>query len=263
VLLLKWHLGSDRLEPGQWLKGRIYERRCDLSPSGEFFVYFAAKHRAPYGTWTAISRPPWFKALALWPKGDAWGGGGVFASELALALNHWSGQDKLADGFQLRPKLRVSPFGARSGWGEDWPIYDALLASRGWALVDRPEHPKPNWKDSVVWRYKQDRPVVYEHIGKQRRRLQMRIRGVGQKNDARYWVDYAVLDREGATLLDLPRTDWADWERDDLVYAREGKLFRVPKKSFDAGAPQPKLIADLSDMTFEARAAPPEAERWR
>jgi hypothetical protein len=261
VMLLKWHLGSDTLEPGQWFKGRIYERRCDLSPSGDLFVYFAAKHRPPYGTWTAISRPPYFTALALWPKGDAWGGGGVFESELALALNHWPSQDKLADGFQLRPKLSVSLFGARPGWGEDFPIYEALLARRGWALVDRPKHPKPKWGAPVVWRF--ERPIVYEHVAKKGRRLQMKIKGVKQKNDAWYWIDYAVLDRGGDTLLDLPHTDWADWDRDDLVYAREGKLFRVPKKSFDAGAPQPKLIADLSDLKFDPQPAPSWATRWR
>lgn len=58
VRLPLWELGSDTLLGGQWLKGRIYERRCDLSPDGDLLAYFAATHRAPYGTWTAVSRPP-------------------------------------------------------------------------------------------------------------------------------------------------------------------------------------------------------------
>jgi hypothetical protein len=260
VLLLKWQLGSDTLEAGQWFKGRIYERRCDLSPKGELFLYFAGKHRPPFGTWTAISKPPWLTALALWPKGDAWGGGGVFESELAIALNHRPGEGKLAEGFRLHPRMRVTLFGARPGWGEDSPIYEALLARRGWAQVDPGDRPKPQRKAAVVWRYEQ--PMLYEHIGKRGRRLQMRIMGINQKNDAWYWIDYAVLDRAGATLLELPRTDWADWDRGDLVYAREGKLFRVPKKSFDNGAAEPKLIADLSDLKFEAKVAPRDAARW-
>src|SRR6185369_7215779 len=117
VLLLKWQLGSDTLEAGQWFKGRIYERRCDLSPSGALFLYFAAKHRPPFGTWTAISKPPTLTALALWPKGNAWGGGGVLESELAIALNHRPGEDELAPGFQLRRRMRVTPFGADPGLG--------------------------------------------------------------------------------------------------------------------------------------------------
>ncbi len=47
VLVLRWWLGDDRIEPGQWLKGRIYERRCDLSPDGDLLIYFAAKWNTP------------------------------------------------------------------------------------------------------------------------------------------------------------------------------------------------------------------------
>uniref|UniRef100_UPI003F21D23D hypothetical protein n=1 Tax=Rhizobium sp. F40D2 TaxID=3453141 RepID=UPI003F21D23D len=88
VQLIRWDLRNDTLEHGQWFKGRIYERRCDLSPSGRLLVYFAATNCAPYGSWTAISKPPFFTALALWPKGDAWGGGGIFEDEETLLLNH-------------------------------------------------------------------------------------------------------------------------------------------------------------------------------
>jgi PAS domain-containing protein len=35
VLLLTWNTATHEITPGQWFKGRIYERRCDLSPSGE------------------------------------------------------------------------------------------------------------------------------------------------------------------------------------------------------------------------------------
>lgn len=261
VLLLKWQLGSDTLEPGQWFKGRIYERRSDLSPSGELFLYFAAKHRAPYATWTAISKPPWLTALALWPKGDAWGGGGVFENAFSVQLNHRPGEDKLADGFKLHRRMRVQLYGAHPGWGEDLPIYASLLARRGWSLIDPGDRPKPKWNDAVVWRF--TRPIVYEHAGLHGRRLQMIIKGIGQRGDTRYWIDYAVLDSAGEVVLDLPRTDWADWDRADLVYAREGKLFRVTEKTFDSGAPAPKLIADLSDLKFEAKAAPADAARWK
>lgn len=261
VLLLKWHLGSDTLDAGQWLKGRIYERRCDLSPSGALFLYFAAKHRAPLYTWTAISKPPYLTALALWPKGDAWGGGGAFESELAVSLNHHPGQYTLADGFQLKRRMQVTPHGACPGWGEDFPIYHDLLLSRGWTLLNAGKASKPNWMDQVVWRL--EPPKVYERTSKNEYRLQMQIKGMSQKNDAWYWTDYVVLDRTGAAVLVLPRTDWADWDGADLVYARGGKLFRIPKASFDSGrVTEPRLIADLRALTFEERVAPREAQSW-
>src|SRR5438067_8008216 len=67
-----WRTDSDTFEHGQWLHGRVYERRCDVSADGSLFVAFirasAARPRAggQADTWLAISRPPYFSALALW-----------------------------------------------------------------------------------------------------------------------------------------------------------------------------------------------------
>ena len=89
VLLIKWNFRrKDSFEFGQWFKGRIYERRCDLSPGGDLLIYFAAKQKPPMYSWTAISKPPWFTALALWPKGDCWNGGGWFVDDRKIRLNH-------------------------------------------------------------------------------------------------------------------------------------------------------------------------------
>lgn len=88
VRLLTWNLKSDQVDGGQWLKGRIYERRCDLSPDGSLLVYFAAKFRGPVSSWTAVSRPPFLSALSFFPKGDCWGGGGLFDDDGGLCLNH-------------------------------------------------------------------------------------------------------------------------------------------------------------------------------
>ena len=67
-----WDRGDDSIQPGHWFHGRVYERRCDLSPDGRLFIYVAAKHGRRRDdddigeSWTAISRPPYFTALALW-----------------------------------------------------------------------------------------------------------------------------------------------------------------------------------------------------
>lgn len=122
VRLIRWNLEDDSPESGQWLRGRVYERRCDLSPRGDMLIYFAAKHRPPFDTWTAVSRPPWFTALALWPKGDCWGGGGLFKNGRLILLNHWSCQMALAEGFRLPRSITVAPLGDSAGCGEDDPI---------------------------------------------------------------------------------------------------------------------------------------------
>jgi hypothetical protein len=41
VQLIKWNTDTDDFDLGQWFHGRIYERRCDLSPDGSLLVYFA------------------------------------------------------------------------------------------------------------------------------------------------------------------------------------------------------------------------------
>ena len=43
--VIGWDRKNDTFEVGQWLNGRIYERRCDLSPDGKHFIYFAMNGR--------------------------------------------------------------------------------------------------------------------------------------------------------------------------------------------------------------------------
>lgn len=88
--LLRWNTRNDEFEPGAWFRGRIYESCCGLSTDGELLVYFVHQGRR-LGTdytdaWTAVSRPPWLKALALWPWGSTWGEGGYFTGPRDLAL---------------------------------------------------------------------------------------------------------------------------------------------------------------------------------
>lgn len=88
--LILWNTAKDTFEHGAWFRGTIYEERCDLSPDGELFVYFAlqgSRYRTTYkGAWTAVSRPPWLHALALWPQDHTYGGGGRFTGDRALVL---------------------------------------------------------------------------------------------------------------------------------------------------------------------------------
>ena len=88
--IVAWNTAKDTFEHGAWFRGRIYEDRCAVSPDGELFLYFALKGslwNTDYrGTWTAVSRLPWLHALALWPAGDTWGGGGWFADDRSVVL---------------------------------------------------------------------------------------------------------------------------------------------------------------------------------
>ncbi len=134
--LVHWHTGADRFEPGAWFRGRLYEERCDLSPDGELFLYFAlqgTRWRTSYkGSWTAVSRPPWLHALGLWPQGDTWGGGGRFVGTRKVAL--WTNDlrphpDHPGTGLEVSSGSR-SPFDASSE-----------LPSREWSGRDQSGEP--------------------------------------------------------------------------------------------------------------------------
>jgi hypothetical protein len=261
VLLIRWNTETDEFETGQWLKGRIYERRCDLSPGGDMLVYFAAKWGQEPSTWTAVSRPPYLTALAFWPKGDAWGGGGQFISRRKLALNHLS--TKRVDGLpKLPPWLRVETFGQHSGGGEDWPIWTARLQRDGWNLISEGTEVAGKSGAKVWIRY--DPPMAYRrpHPKIANVALEMSVSGISERDGAWYVTEHSVI-RNGAVER-LGRTEWADWSLSgDLLFARGGCLFRVRHSDGNLGPLESAVqVADFSGLEFEERKAPPEAITW-
>ena len=76
----------------QWLKGRIYERRCDISDDGKYLIYFAFQvqntfKKDKYTAYTTISKYPYLKALDLWKNMGTYNGGGLFLSKKEYLLN--------------------------------------------------------------------------------------------------------------------------------------------------------------------------------
>lgn len=263
VQLLLWNLKTDQFHEGQWFKGRIYERRCDLSPSGERLIYFAANYKDPYFSWTAVSRPPYLTAIALWPKGDAWGGGGLFNSETEIQLNHRDGEATLAPGFQLPYNVHIKPLGSHSGWGEDEPIMDMRTERDGWQNIQNStsiERVKNTFKRLIP-------PTIYTRPNSKlsnKYELQMQVKGFGQINGAQYLIDYVVINKDTAAESQLTLIDWADWDqRGHLLFAKNGKLYRVPlnhKKL--TSVDEARELIDLNDRTFTNCESPPEAKQW-
>lgn len=91
--VIRWDVERDAFERGAWIKGRIYEALCDVSPDGELLLYHVfqgSRGSTSFSeSYTAVSRLPWLQALALWPNSDGRGpplGGGRFVGGRALAL---------------------------------------------------------------------------------------------------------------------------------------------------------------------------------
>lgn len=260
--LLLWHTKDDAIERGQWLVGRVYEHRCDLSPNGELLVYFAAKHKPPFGTWTAVSRPPYWTALALWPKGDTWGGGGVFESDRALRLNHRGPHMRLADDFTVPKRYDVRAWGESAGRGEDEPLASAILTRRGWTLEQRggsraAAAESPVWLDVTP-------PEIWSRPHPRERGLTLRrvLTGIKVSNGPWYRFSFDVGHGEDERWS-IEGADWADFAHDgDLLFAADGCLYRVPwrKKHLDLDAT--RCIVDLTDDAFESVPPADWAQRW-
>lgn len=148
--VIRWNVDHDTFEHGAWIKGRIYESHCDVSPDGNLLVY--AVMRQSFGQpgfpryYTAVSRLPWLTALAVWPEMTTYEGGGHFTGNRSLTIlagkkHH---PDFPPDGLQLGVwhgslrDFRSEPSGFVEG--ADWCGRDyknRLLFSRGGRLFQR------------------------------------------------------------------------------------------------------------------------------
>lgn len=248
--LILWQLTDDTFEPGQWLIGGDV-RLWDLSPDGGKLIYHAAQWRraaakstpnydplsasiapksvhkkrphrkiprylgggddAPRhntGTWTAVSTPPYFTALALWPSNPPIGGG-AFRGPHEIRLNE-------ADG-GLIPVVNVPP--------------PTSLRISGWSYAE-----------DEAWRGSARRPAESAH-------------------DARDGALWKAIAATGIRYLDWVTTGCGP----DLLFAAEGKIYRLPDWSGLAAADIvacARPIADFTSMVFEPIAPPPEAMHW-
>lgn len=263
VQLIRWNTETDELVHGQWFKGRIYERRCDLSPDGQLLIYFAAKNKKPMYSWTAVSRPPYLTALALWPNGAAWGGGGMFASSTQIELNHGPGQAVLAPELSLPRALRVRPFGGQPGWGEDDPVWSMRLERDGWRQTAFPTKTKDDF-GAKVW-IEFSPPITWEKKNPKNPKqysLELEILGIKERGGPWWITEHSIFAKDD--VINLGRSDWADWSHSgDLLYARDGRLFRLRCKGGHLlDMEESEEVADFRTSKFEPMEAPPEARKW-
>jgi len=257
--MLTWDTLRHEFRAGQWFKGRVYEERCDLSPSGEKLIYLAASHRLPYRAWTAVSRPPFFTALALWPNLDTWGGGGLFESENSILLNRRGGPGPMAADFRLPRNIRVKSIGEWAGRGEDEPIRSTRMERDGWILADAGAVSEYQRKGPVRWEF--TRPQRWQK-SREGLTLERRILGIGERNGPSYVTEHSLLNADKVTLLDFGRSDWADWSTSgELLLARDGKLCRLARCQ-GAEPGNVEELVDLRALRFQPMAPTVSALRW-
>jgi hypothetical protein len=257
--LLLWHTDTDEIQLGQWFKGRIFERRCDLSPDGTKLIYFVSKinkrtindNEYTYA-WTAISKPPYLTALALWPKGDCWHGGGLFEDNQTVLLNHKPHQaqphpNHLPSGLNVFPNPNAR--------GENDPLYSDRLTRDGWVVQQEWKVSYKGLPDFFVTetpeiRVRQHRSRNYQVI------MTRRIDGLG------YRESFNVTNRNGQSVADVGRVNWVDWDQNGrLVVLKDGKL-SVGIEDLEMESFRVRELADFNSLTPESELAPEWATRW-
>jgi hypothetical protein len=250
VCTIKWDRRRDKFAVGQWMRGRIYERRTDLSSDGKYLIYFAMNGRwqgPAKGSWTAISRAPYLKAITLLPKGDCWNGGGLFVTPDRYWLNDGYGHQMAQDS---REVLRDPLYRPQGGSGNEClGVYYPRLMRDGWRFVESHDRTPSGarWPVNVDvfekafadgWSVRKLAYASVEHDV-----------GTGC-----YWDVHELVHPRREIVIPQPKWEWAEVDGSRLVWAEDGALQsgRVNK----SGLCKAKLLADFNAMKFEAIAAP-------
>ena len=245
VCTIQWNRRTDKFRLGQWLYGRIYERRCDLSPNGEHFIYFAMNGRwdsKVKGAWTAISRAPYLKALSLFPKGDCWHGGGLFLSDREYWLNDGYGHELLED---KAPLTRCTDYPGSNHYGGECPgVYYLRLQRDGWQLKGVEEHGKF------------DSTTLFEKRVNDHWILRKNARATIDHPDGKgaYFDRHEIVNPRTGEVRSLPDWEWAEVDGGRVVWAERGKLFASRLKA--SGLTKVSELYDFNDMVFERIQAP-------
>ena len=245
VATVLWDRRRDEFHLGQWLKGRIYERRSDLSADGKHFIYFAMNgkwHSETNGAWSAISRAPYLKALVLYPKGDCWQGGGLWTGKNVYWLNDGCGHSVLRDSKKVRRDTEYTPseyFG-----GECPGVYYLRLLRDGWYLVERDKGggcSATHVFERPLGRGWALRKIAHAEIG-------------SPPGKGPYWDEHLLVHAEADAQIDHPDWEWAELDGARLVWASDGKLFSGQIAS--DGIVSTAELFDFNSMAFEEIEAP-------
>jgi len=241
VCTVLWNRERNTFKLGQWLRGRIYERRCDLSPDGKHFIYFAMNGRwesETKGAWTAISRVPYLKSVDLYAKGDCWHGGGLFLSDRQFWLNDGRGHTQFKKSSQLRRNANGHP--KSSFGGECLNVYYNRLMRDGWVMSEEGFGEVTLFEKKLAksWTL---RKYAFSELN-------------APTGRGCYWDAHELRQETTNTILAFPEWEWADYVDGRLVFAVDGRLKAAQLSRGKISCE--KLLHDFNEMKFEAIAAP-------
>lgn len=263
VQLVKWDVQTDQFEAGQWMKARVDENSFDLSPDGRLIVYWARSNtKRDLREWTAVSKPPYFTALALWPWIGSYFGGGFFESSTRLWISTGGGEVKLHPNFEPCP-LEVSTALKELSLRQR-SIYQRRLLRRGWRCIQAADEPMPlrsTAPKAMMRAFREAPPIkqpweIWEWQSPKGEIIRMLsyFSPYGRTKDTLF---YQRLPNGEEQLIEYPVLDWD--QRGRMVRVEGGKVFVA---EFQEGQLVEQELIDLNAAEPERLEAPPWAKNW-
>lgn len=221
---------KDALSLGSGFYGKLYPNRCDISPDGEDFIYFAMgaslrQYGAKFTCWTAICKPPEIKAHLFIGQNDTWGGGGVFLSRHEIYLNRAaeSGAENKYYGYKIT---------------RDQKRYDTSLHyGRGWEALKKDKY------GNVKEARKTNGEIVIERV----------MNEEWGKTGEYSMFNYIIKDKDGNELEGLDKVNWCDFDNLGRLITASGSKIKI----YDGIRSLKKATAkefDLEELVVERKA---------
>ena len=244
VATIGWNRKTDTFTLGQWLKGRIYEHECDLSPDGKYFLYSAIDHKGKQ-TWTALSRAPYLKALDFYTKDFPVISGGLFTSNktYCICAEHFNSYQYKKSNLLVSINNQIQP----SSYQEEVSAtIEHRLTKNGWKKEQIETIPNKHTSDAIYSKRINDH---WQLIKLNHYNYLEHLPGKGS-----FYETHQLLNTKTDERIDLPYWEWADIDRHRLVWAEQGKLMAGTVNN--KGLTNIKELFNFNDMKFEATIAP-------
>jgi hypothetical protein len=219
--LLRWDLLSGALEPGAWVRKKLYPDRCDLSPDGTLLLFYLGGGFGRYfEVFGGVSSAPWLHPHTSWGEHGTWGRGSRFVDE-----DEGSGADEPRT-LQLGRKHVVIRAKHNTAFDNE--------LRRGWAYAPEcpPRDPEDTWDER--------RLIILEKTSGLN---QLKLAGRSQCfAGSRPGPTFTLLTSTGTETL----TDacWADWDHAGrlLIATVDGRL------RMEQPGPAPRAVVIEHDL---------------